>query len=67
MSQQAPDCSCIEFLKLMGMSWYECMYAVMCKKALEINQELMVSLEENRKLQKHIDLLNKIGDLDGKS
>ena len=64
MANPEPDCNCRKFLDIMGMSWHECMYAVMCKKALEINQDLMEALTKNKKLKDHIDLLNKLKDED---
>jgi len=61
-STPEPDCNCIDFLRIMGMSWYECMYAVMCKTALEINQKLMKSNAKIESLEKHIDILNGVDD-----
>ena len=60
MSQPQPDCNCREFLEIMGMSWYECMYGVICKTALDINEELMKEKSKSKKLEDHIDLLNKL-------
>ena len=60
MANPEPDCNCKEFLEIMGMTWYECMYAVMCKTALEINQKLMRSNDKIKELEDHIDILNQI-------
>jgi len=60
MKHPKPDCNCREFLEITGMTWYECMYAVMCRTALEINEKLMKSNSKVKELEEHIDLLNKL-------
>jgi len=49
-----------EVLNVMGMTWHECMYGVMCMKALEISEELTTANLKVIALQAHIDILNKL-------
>lgn len=40
-----------EFMRVMGISWYEAMYGIMVKKALELNTEIMELKEKIKKLE----------------
>ena len=51
MAEVKPDCNCHKFLEIMGMSWHECMYGVMIKRALELASELQQAQAELKSLK----------------
>ena len=52
------------YLEVMGTSWYEEMYGVMCQKALDINKELIEAKAKIKQLEDHIQLLNKLKEVE---